>query len=144
MMQIDGSCLCGSVSFEATVDPRRVFICHCTDCQTQSGPFRTIVGANPGSFELNSGKLKVYEKKAEGGATRRLAFCPDCGTSIYGGPPDGEPGFLSLRVGPIRQRSELHPVAQLWCRSSQSWLEGLGDLPRIATQPRISGDTSPD
>jgi hypothetical protein len=145
MMEIDGSCLCGSVSFEARVDPLQVFICHCTDCQTHSGTaFRTIVRAKSGSFELTSGELKVYEKKAESGATRRLAFCPECGTPIYGGPPTGEAGFLSLRIGPIRQRSELHPVAQVWCRSSQSWLDRLGDLPRIETQPSASGGGSPD
>jgi hypothetical protein len=40
-MKIDGQCHCGMVSFEATIDPARVSVCHCTDCQTLTGsPFR--------------------------------------------------------------------------------------------------------
>ncbi|MEM7636825.1 MAG: GFA family protein, partial [Pseudomonadota bacterium] len=32
-MKVDGRCLCGSVTFEAHVDPATAAICHCTDCQ---------------------------------------------------------------------------------------------------------------
>lgn len=135
-MKVDGRCLCGAVCFEAEVDPGQVFICHCTDCQTQSGSsFRTVVRADPDAFAVTSGDLKVYEKRAESGNIRCLAFCPECGTPVYGGPKSGEPGFLSLRVGAITQRAELRPVAQVWCRSAQPWLDTLQDLPRIETQP---------
>ena len=134
-MRVDGACLCRQVEFEAEVEPSRVLICHCTDCQTHSGSaFRTIVVTNPGSFRLKSGGLKTYQKSAESGRTRRLAFCPECGTAIYGGPPEGEAGPLSLRLGTLRQRDELEPVAQIWCRSSRPWLDRLGELPRIDTQ----------
>ena len=41
-MQINGNCHCGAVSFTAEIDPSRVMICHCTDCQVMSGSaFRT-------------------------------------------------------------------------------------------------------
>ena len=36
-MQIDGQCHCGSITFEAEVDPEEVSGCHCTDCQTLTG-----------------------------------------------------------------------------------------------------------
>ena len=32
-MNVTGSCHCGEIQFEATIDPKRVGICHCTDCQ---------------------------------------------------------------------------------------------------------------
>jgi hypothetical protein len=135
-MKIDGGCLCGFLRFEAEVDPERVFICHCADCQTQSGTsFRTIVQARPESLALTASEPKIYLKRAESGNVRSLAFCPECGTSIYGGPKPGQPGFLSLRVGAIRQREQLRPVAQVWCRSAQPWLETMAALPRIETQP---------
>jgi hypothetical protein len=135
-MNIDGGCLCGSVSFEAEIDPAQVFICHCADCQTHSGSsFRTIVRAAPGSFKITEGSIKQYAKRAESGNLRSLAFCPECGTPIYGGPGPGEEGFMSLRVGAIRQRELLQPKAQLWFRSSQPWLDGLSELPKFDTQP---------
>ena len=135
-MKIDGECLCGAVRFEGDVDPARVFICHCTDCQTQSGSaFRTIVLAAPETFALTSGQLETYEKRAESGVIRSLAFCGRCGTAVYGGPGPGQPGLLSVRVGTLRQREQLRPVAQLWHRSAQSWLETLNDIPRLEKQP---------
>ena len=31
-MKVDGACHCGSIRYEAEVDPAKVIICHCTDC----------------------------------------------------------------------------------------------------------------
>lgn len=137
-MKVDGECLCGSVAFEAEVEPSQVFLCHCDDCQVHSGTaFRTVARAETKSFRLLRGELRVYEKQAESGATRALAFCPECGTPVYGGPGAGESGMLSVRTGALRQRAELAPAAHVWCRSSVGWLDRLGELPRIETQPGL-------
>ena len=137
-MEIDGACLCGQITYQADIRPERVVICHCTDCQTQSGTtFRTIVSVAPENFRLTSGDLKFYERRGDSGARRVLGFCPDCGTSIYGAPPEGEAGILSLRVGAIRQRDVLRPMVQVWCRSAQPWLSDLDAVPRIDTQPGL-------
>lgn len=135
-MNIDGHCLCEKVRYRAEIDPAQVFLCHCSDCQIQSGSaFRSVVRVSPGGFELTSGALKIYTKRAESGAERDLAFCPDCGTPIYGGPAGGGDGFLSLRLGTVRQRRTLAPRAQVWFRSAQPWLESLQALPVFERQP---------
>jgi len=36
-MKIDGGCFCGNITFEADIDPEKVMICHCTDCQSITG-----------------------------------------------------------------------------------------------------------
>ncbi len=36
-MKIDGRCHCGYITYEAEIDPEKVMICHCSDCQTLSG-----------------------------------------------------------------------------------------------------------
>lgn len=33
-MEIEGSCHCGAIAYEAFVDPKTAGLCHCTDCQT--------------------------------------------------------------------------------------------------------------
>ena len=39
-----GSCHCGSIRFEGEVDPAKVVVCRCMDCQTLLGSaFRTVV-----------------------------------------------------------------------------------------------------
>ena len=43
-MNIDGQCHCGLVTYQADIDPDRVSVCHCTDCQTLTGsPYRVTV-----------------------------------------------------------------------------------------------------
>jgi hypothetical protein len=67
-MKVDGCCHCGRITFEAEVDPDKVLICHCTDCQTLSGgAFRTVVRVPANAFRLLSGKPKVYVKQADSG-----------------------------------------------------------------------------
>jgi len=82
-MHINGACHCGSISFRAEIDPSRVMVCHCTDCQTLSGsPFRAVVAAPMASFELR-GEPKSYVKVAQSGNRRAQVFCPECGTPLY-------------------------------------------------------------
>jgi hypothetical protein len=37
-MKIDGRCHCGYITYEAEIEPEKVMICHCADCQTLSAP----------------------------------------------------------------------------------------------------------
>ncbi|MCT8328890.1 GFA family protein [Albidovulum sediminis] len=135
-MKVDGRCHCGSVRFEAEVDPAKVVICHCTDCQTLSGSaFRTVVPAAEGTFRLLAGRLKRYVKTGESGNEREQTFCPDCGTPVYSAPVGPQPKVVALPVGAIRQRDALVPSDQYWSRSAQAWLRTLADIPARETQP---------
>ena len=131
-MKIDGACHCGAISFEADVDPDKVLICHCSDCQTLSAAaYRTVAPVTGDSFRLLAGELSVYVKIAEDGTPRQQTFCPQCGTAIYAGPVAGQSGMLGLRVGAIRQRAQLPPQRQYYCHSAQSWVQDLSALPQI-------------
>ena len=67
-MKVDGGCHCGNIRYEAEINPGKVVICHCTDCQTLSGSaFRTVVPTIEGTFRLLSGAPKVYVKIGESG-----------------------------------------------------------------------------
>jgi hypothetical protein len=124
------------IRYEAEVDPARIVICHCTDCQTLSGSaFRTVVPAIEGTFRLLCGAPKVYVKTGESGNRREQTFCPDCGTPIYSAPVGDGPKVLGLRVGTLRQRDQLTPTDQFWFRSSQPWLQTLPSIHRREKQP---------
>jgi hypothetical protein len=129
-MRIDGRCHCGFITYEADIDPERVVICHCTDCQTLTGSaFRTAVLTREGGFRLLSGELKTYVKTGESGHRRAQTFCPECGSPIHSTAEGDGPKVYSIRVGTTRQRYELVPRAQIWCRSAQPWLAKVGALP---------------
>jgi hypothetical protein len=133
-MQVDGSCFCGDIRFEAEVAKERVGICHCTDCQTFSGSaFRTSVFVPGGDLRLLAGTPSLYEKTSERGSPRQLAFCGRCGTHLWGAAGGDAPPFYSVRVGVLAQRAELPPVVQVWCRSALPWLPALPGR-RVETQ----------
>jgi len=135
-MKIDGRCHCGYVAYEAEIDPEKVLICHCADCQTLSGSaFRTVALTREDTFKLLSGELKIYVKTGESGTKRQQSFCPECGTPIYSGAVGEGPKVHGIRVGTARQRDELVPKTQLWFRSSQRWLADLGSVPKVEKQP---------
>ncbi|MBO68362.1 MAG: glutathione-dependent formaldehyde-activating protein [Acidiferrobacteraceae bacterium] len=135
-MKVDGSCLCKHVTYEATVDPQKVIVCHCTDCQTHSGTaYRVSTGIVNEEFRLLTGRLKSYEKIAESGTIRALAFCPECGTNIYSKTVGEGSPFFALRVGTVKQRAQLIPKQQVWCRSAEEWSADLTALPRHENQP---------
>ena len=134
-MKIDGGCHCGYITYEATVDAERVGVCHCTDCQTFSGSaFRTGVLAPKDQFRLLGGEPKIYAKTAQSGARRAQAFCPECGTHVYAFAA-GDPQDISIRTGTARQRDQLIPSAQIWCRSARPWAMNLGQIPKFQEQP---------
>jgi len=135
-MKVDGGCLCGHVTFEAEIDPERVAICHCTQCQTHSATaYGVVAPIVDDRFTLLSGALKTYVKTADSGTRRALTFCPECGTRIHAHTEDGSPGLFGLRVGVINQRADLKPKVQIWRRSAIPWVDDLADIPRIETQP---------
>ena len=133
-MKIDGGCYCGNITFVAELDPGQVIICHCTDCQTLTGtPYRVVVRVPKDKIEWRGGEAKTYIKTAESGARRVQAFCPECGTPVYSAAPDGA-GVFGLRIGTIRQRAELRPAKQIWCRSALGWAMDIRGVPQSEKQ----------
>jgi hypothetical protein len=133
-MKIDGACHCGNITYVAEIDPENVGICHCTDCQTLSGSaFRASVRATKEAFSLSGGQPKIYIKTAESGAKRAQAFCPECGTSIYSTAAI-DPQIFNIRLGTVRQRAQLRPKAQGWCRSALDWVMDLHSIKQFPKQ----------
>jgi len=127
-MQITGQCHCGAISFKATVDPKKVLVCHCTDCQQISGaPFRAVL-PTPVEDVTISGTAKHYVKVADSGNRRAQAFCAECGTQLYATEAE-TPKMLNLRLGCVNERAELVPQKQMWGESAMPWLGQLPGLP---------------
>jgi len=134
-MKINGGCHCGFITYEATIEPEHIGICHCTDCQTLSGSaFRTGALASKDNFRLLSGQPKIYVKTAQSGAKRAQAFCPECGTHIYASAVT-DPQIYSIRTGTARQRHALIPKSQIWCRSAQGWVTDIASIKQFDQQP---------
>ena len=133
-MKVQGGCHCGKITYEAEIDPEKVSICNCTDCQTTSGSaYRTNVPCEKGTFQLKTGEPRIYVKTAESGNKRAQGFCPDCGTSLFS-TTETNRQIYALRVGTIAQRAQLRPRSQGWCRSAQPWVMDISALPQYPKQ----------
>ena len=133
-MDVTGRCHCGAIAYRAIVDPAKVGICHCTDCQTLTGSaYRVSVPAPAETFKLLSGAPRTYLKTAESGTKRIHAFCPDCGSPVYACAIKDTPAY-SLRVGALDQRASLPPRRQIWCKSAVPWSANISELPKTLKQ----------
>ena len=133
-MKIDGRCHCGFITYEAEIDPEKVMICHCTDCQSLSGSaFRTVAHTREGGFNLLSGELTIYVKIGGSGARRPQGFCPQCGSAIYATSEADEPKFIAFGWARVGSGTNSSPRAQKWCRSAQPWIDDIGAIPKAET-----------
>jgi hypothetical protein len=134
-MNVRGSCHCGEIAYEAEVDPERVGLCNCTDCQMLSGSaFRVTVPAPKAGFRLLTGRLARYVKTADSGSQRVQAFCPNCGTPVHSSANVEDPPTYSLRVGCLEQRALLPPKKRIWCKSELAWAQDVSRVPGTALQ----------
>ena len=144
-MQITGQCHCGAITFKANVDPKKVVVCHCTDCQRISGaPFRAVLPTPVEDVTL-SGAAKHYVKVADSGNRRAQAFCAECGTQLYATEAE-TPKVLNIRLGCVNERAQLAPQKQMWGESAMPWLGQLQALPVHAkgvTSPLMSSGVTP-
>jgi hypothetical protein len=137
-MKIDGQCQCGVVRFEAEIDPSKVTVCHCTDCQQFSGsPWRASVPAAAGDFRITAGRPATYIKTAESGTKRLQAFCGNCGSALYSAASENTAAF-GIRLGSVNQRALLAPNKQIWTRSALPWASDIHGLPASACEWRAS------
>src|SRR5262245_64849192 len=118
-MQVQGSCHCGNVSYEAEIDPDNVNLCNVTDWHMLTGTaFRVSVRAPRSGFRLLKGELTAYVKTADSGTRRRHSFCRICGTPVYATADIDDPPTYALRVGCLRQRASLPPTTRPWLKSA--------------------------
>ena len=124
---VHGACHCGAVRLTARIQPSRILVCHCTDCQVLTGSaFRVVAPVVPGSLEVQ-GAVKEYARTADSGAVRLQVFCPECGTPVYARSA-GADGMATVRVGILAERQALTPVTQLWRRSALPWVDRLAGV----------------
>jgi hypothetical protein len=121
-----GGCECGAVRYQVEGEPKAVVVCHCRNCQRQSGgAFGMSMVFAADQFMCESGELASFERPTKSGATMQGRFCPECGTRIYN-QKAGAPVII-LKPGTLDDTSELRPTLQLWTSRKQSWF----DLPQL-------------
>ncbi len=135
-MKITGACHCGEIEYEGEIEPEKVGICHCTDCQSFSASaYQAIAMIAADTFQITKGSPRVYVKTAESGNRRRLTFCGTCSTSIYSSEDSDTPAFYNVRVGTMHQRHEIEPKFECWWQSALPWVSDARNTRKFDGNP---------
>ena len=123
MPMISGSCLCGNVSYESSAEPNMTAICHCKNCQKQTGTaFSTIIAVPEDSMSFtDKGSFSEFLDTGETGGTVRRRFCKNCGSPIVS-IVESVPGAAFIKAGTLEDRSWLEPTLHIWCDTAQPWV----------------------
>lgn len=136
-IHMEGSCVCGATRYRVTGEPLSVHACHCTDCQTLSGSaFGLSMVLNQTDLELVAGELGTNNFSTKQSKMHRH-HCAECGTAIWFSSPE-YPGIIALKPGTLNDTSALRPVAHVWYRSAQPWLNIGNEIPVYQEQPPLS------
>ncbi|MDQ0864622.1 GFA family protein [Arthrobacter globiformis] len=136
-MKLDGQCLCGEVTYKIGGEPKFTAVCHCTDCQRQTGgAYSLVVGVDDDKLTITGESVKTFITVGEEHKTNtNRTFCGECGSPIVGR-IDAMPGLAFVKAGTLNDTSWLKPTVEVWCRSAQPWVAPFpgaerydGDIP---------------
>jgi hypothetical protein len=122
MPSLDGACLCGQATYSCDADPVATAICHCTECQRQTGTaFSVVVGVPREALRVEGESVSSYTTVGtDSGVEVERRFCRECGSPLVSAPAAGP--LVWIKAGTLNDRSWLEPQVSVWCDSAQPWV----------------------
>lgn len=122
-MTLAGSCRCGDCSYVLDrTDMPVTYACHCLDCQTMTGSAFSLQAVVPLSRLKIEGVTIDWAHENSRGAVTTQRFCRTCKTRIYS-TNEGRAGVAILRAGTLDDSQSIVPVAHMWVKRKQPWIE---------------------
>jgi hypothetical protein len=133
---LTGRCLCGGVTYTADAEPAVQAVCHCTDCQRQTGdPFSVLVGVPRDSFHAEGETLATFETVGtDHGETTARSFCSACGSPLFSIAAVA-PDAVYIKAGSLDDASWLAPAFEVWTTSEQPWAPRFEGTTRLERGP---------
>jgi len=132
-----GRCLCGKVTVELSVEPLAVSLCHCVNCQKTSGSAFSVIALVPRDKIRFSGEVGVFHDVGDSGSSFERRFCTGCGSPVESYSARlAEMGITIVKASLFDDTSWLSPNEQIYCQSSQRWLNG--GVPGITSWPGMA------
>jgi hypothetical protein len=132
MPKIQGSCRCGKVTLAADAEPLFTGLCHCRNCQKETGgAFSVVIGLPKPSLHI-SGVVTVFDSVGDSGKATHRSFCPVCGSTAAHW-VDVMPDLIMINAGSLDDPSWVKPEMQIYCDSAQPWAiqPGMRQFPKM-------------
>jgi hypothetical protein len=136
MMHLEGHCLCGSVTYTFDGEPALTAVCHCTNCQRQTGTASSlIVGVPAHGLSVQGATLRTFATTGDDhGTNTNRQFCSACGSPIVSR-VDAIPALAFIKGGTLNDTSWLQPTLELWCSTAQPWEPSIPGARRFERGP---------
>lgn len=111
-----GSCLCGAITFRATLKDSEIQACHCRQCQqwTGGGP---LLSARVSEIEVTGAETSMHYRASTWG---ERVFCPLCGSPMWWKMQDGK--VATVAVGLLDDQSGLRVTEEIFVDYRPDWL----------------------
>lgn len=137
-----GGCLCGKVTYKASLKPQ-VGACHCAMCrQWSAGPYMAAHAIGPVAF-TGEENIGVYNSSA----WAERGFCKQCGSNLYyrllprAESPDGQ---YMLAAGTVSDQSGFEFDNEVFVDHAPGWYQFSGnDTRRRMTQADLMAKYEP-
>ena len=130
---INGSCLCGGVTFEFDHFTGPFELCHCNRCRKVSGAaFMAGVAAPRSAFRLLTGHelIKTYDAPIlKTPPAYRSCFCMRCGSPVPD--PSGESQFIEIAAGTLDDDPRVKPDKHIFIEKKAPWHDIADALPQL-------------
>lgn len=111
LSQRTASCGCGSFRLTVSGQPRRVYLCACSQCQRATGSAFAWRAIFPESAIVAiEGESSVWRRNSDAGRWNEQLFCPGCGGLVFMR-AEALTGAISVSVGSFADPAFPPPVA---------------------------------
>ena len=128
-MSISGGCNCRRVRYKISSEPLFTHVCHCHECQRESGGAfhvsTVIIGAD---FSITSDAVDEHTVTRPSGNEYKILECKQCACTIAGHPLDSDK-LMVVRPSTFDDTSQIKPQAHIWTREKQDWVLLPNDVP---------------
>jgi hypothetical protein len=108
-----GGCQCGAVRYAIAGAPGRLFVCHCRECQRQSGSaFGMSLIVRREAFAVTQGETRDWSRNADSGRTMSCHFCAVCGSRLWHAREGIE--TFSVKAGSLDVPADVSRAIHIW------------------------------
>ena len=133
-LNLTGSCLCGSVSYEISGESMHFYHCHCQRCRkaTGTGHASNII-MQPSSVTWTAGEQHLTHYKVPDAKRFATVFCSLCGSLMPRVAPDNS--IAVIPAGTLDTDPGIKPHARIFQDSRADWSCEAEALPAHQTYP---------
>lgn len=117
----EGGCLCGAVRYRVVGKPVAVSICHCVNCQRNSGSAFSVNVIFLKDALTMTGNPAMFVDKGDTGAGVERVFCSHCGTPLESRSIMSSVAHAVIKAGTFDDPSLFIPDSEMYCKSAMPW-----------------------